>query len=539
MIEGKELDLESIDENILHLLSQRRCGFECEGLRVSTEAKIAQSLHPEALGSALTHSFFTKDYSEALIEIITPPSHKAEGLQAYLEKLHTFVYSQIGSELLWASSMPCRIDHEDEVPLAYFGTSNRGRMKNIYRRGLKLRYGPRMQIIAGNHYNFSFSTKFWKFFHQKSNSSVLLQDFISDGYMRMARNFLRINPLLVYIFGATPAVDKSFLKRPDKRLERFDKDTYYLPYGTSLRLSDLGYKNPAQAELRINYNSLKKYIHSLNAAINVPSRKYAKFGVLKDGIYQQISPNLLQVDNEYYGMVRPKRKAPSSVMPIHTLYQQGVDYLEIRSLDLDPFSTTRVSLDNLHFLELILISCFFEESPLFDNDQLDIVLENHDRVILWGRKKGLKLIQTDRDEINFKTWALDLLNKLYDLALLLDQAEEASVFVQALEQQINKVENPDLTPSGKILQMMRSNRQSFLDFHLELAHRHKEILGNRVLSNTFLAEMKKLGIKSIEEQRQLEADEEKSFEEFLEEYLSSNRTEILRTTEGNVHLERD
>lgn len=520
MFLNKKNGLESISEDGLYLLSQCRFGFERECLRVTTEGNIALSPHPKALGSALTHPFFTKDYSEALLEIITPPYHKVGELHAHLEKLHTFVYRQIGPELLWAGSMPCKMGCEDEIPLAYFGISNRGQMKRIYRHGLKLRYGSRMQVIAGNHFNFSLSTEFWKFFYKKNNASVPFQDFVSDQYMRIARNFLRINPLIIYLFGANPTVDKSFLEHRNHQLKRFDKDTYYLPYGTSLRLSDLGYKNPVQAELKIDYNSIEGYTRSLNTAIHTLSPKYQKFGVFKDGVYQQLSANLLQIDNEHYGMVRPKRKAPFSVMSTHVLNKKGVDYLEIRSLDVDPFSPTGVEPDQLHFLKLTLIACLLTPSPLFDSNQLEAILANHDRVVLSGRQKGLKLVQMNGNEVKFKTWAIDYLTQWYPLALLLDQKEGHSLFVQALEQQIHKVKNPDLTPSGKALQMMRSSQLSFIDFHLALAHQHKQVLGKKTLENTFMTQMKKLATASIEEQQQIEASDEKRFEVFLEEYFN-------------------
>ena len=394
-------------------------------------------------------------------------------------------------------------------------------MMNIYRHGLKLRYGPKMQVIAGNHCNLSFKIKFWKFFYKKCNSSIPLQHFISDHYMRIARNFLRINPLITYLFGATPAVDKSSLKHVGKELKKLDKDTYYLPYGTSLRLSSFGYRSSLRkVRLGINYNSLAGYTRSLDKVMKTPSPEYEKLGIFKDGIYQQLNTNLLQVDNEDYGLVRPKRKTPSSVMSIYPLEQRGASYLEIRSLDVDPFSPTGVGLDQLRFLELILIACLFEFSPIFDNNQLDIILANHERISLWGRQKGLKLIQLDGGKINFKTWALNFLNKIGDLALLLDQAEGTSVFVQVLEKQIEKVKNPDLTPSGKILQMMRSNHQSFLDFHLQLAHHHKESFGKKTLSNAFITRMNRLATESIEKQHRLEANHEKSFEEFLDNYFN-------------------
>ena len=143
------------------LLTQIGRGIERECLRVTAEGTLAQTPHPRALGSALTHPSITTDYSEALLEFITPVSRDIDETLDILARIHGFVYRQLGDELLWSSSMPCIVSGDAGIPVARYGQSNVGRMKTVYRYGLGHRYGRLMQAIAGVHYNFSMPEAYW------------------------------------------------------------------------------------------------------------------------------------------------------------------------------------------------------------------------------------------------------------------------------------------------------------------------------------------------------------------------------------------
>ena len=244
------------------LLGIRR-GLEKEGLRVDPQGRLSHQRHPQALGSALTHGAITTDYSEALMEFITPAYDSPEQVMQYMEQLHRFAYQHLQDEVVWAGSMPCYLAGEDDIPVAQYGESNIGRMKSIYREGLAYRYGKVMQTIAGIHYNFSFSDSFWATYQQMTGVEGSTREVRSEGYFRLIRNFRRHFWLLLYLFGASPAVSSSFLKRNSFGLDVWDDSTLVAPAGTTLRMSDIGYSNNAQSSLNICYNQLDSYVQSL------------------------------------------------------------------------------------------------------------------------------------------------------------------------------------------------------------------------------------------------------------------------------------
>ncbi|MCW8973894.1 MAG: glutamate--cysteine ligase, partial [Gammaproteobacteria bacterium] len=237
--------------NLAPLLKGSMVGLEKESLRVNSEGKIAQTPHPAVFGSALTHPYITTDYSEALLEFITPPFHQMNEALSFLRDLQQFVYNRLENEVLWATSMPCVVGGEEGIPIAAYGSSNAGLMKTVYRRGLGYRYGRVMQVIAGVHMNFSFSEAFWQALQQLEGDDGTLQDYISDRYFDLVRNLLRVGWLIPYLFGASPAVCKSFLQGKQSRLELYDEFTYYEPYATSLRMGDIGYQNNKENEVGI------------------------------------------------------------------------------------------------------------------------------------------------------------------------------------------------------------------------------------------------------------------------------------------------
>ncbi|HCR79020.1 MAG TPA: glutamate--cysteine ligase, partial [Alcanivorax sp.] len=259
-----------LDSEAAATLAHIRRGIEKESLRITDQGLLAHTPHPRELGSALTHPYITTDYSESLLEFITPPSTDLQQPIEFLENLHRYAYRHIDDELLWVNSMPCMIANDNDVPVAEYGSSNVGRMKHIYRIGLGHRYGRKMQTIAGIHYNFSFPDEFWRINRELEGSQAPLRDYISQRYFDLTRNFQRYSWLLVYLFGASPALCSSFLAgREHQLLERFDH-SLYRPNATSLRMSDLGYQNNAQSSLAISYNNLDDYVRTLTHAMKTP-----------------------------------------------------------------------------------------------------------------------------------------------------------------------------------------------------------------------------------------------------------------------------
>ena len=494
-------------------------GIERESLRVTPDDQLAMTPHPRALGSALTHPSLTTDYSEALIELITPAEHDAAITLDKLDELHRFVYPRLGGEILWNTSMPGLLpDTDDGIPIAQYGSSNIGKLKYVYRVGLALRYGRTMQTIAGIHYNYSLNEEVWRLLHADQQSTVSAVDFQSERYLALIRNFRRTNWLLMYLFGASPALDRRFLRGRQHTLETFDADTLYRPYATSLRMSDLGYSNTTgQAALHADYDTLHGYLDGLAKAVSQPYPPYEKIGTQRDGEWVQINTNVLQIENEFYSTIRPKRITYPGERPLHALAARGVQYVEVRCMDIDPFEPTGIALETARFLDAYLLVCALEESPLLPPDAYGEANQNFGRVTQEGRKPGLELTRSGQP-IAMREWADELLAKIEVAAKALDALRGEDAHVRSLAAQRAKLADPSLTPSARVLQTMRDKQQSFLAFGLEQSEAHAAYFRARPLDAATAQAFTDLATQSLEQQAKLEREEVGSFDAFVAAY---------------------
>ncbi len=502
-------------------LSESLIGLEKEGLRVAPDGAISQTSHPTALGSALTNPYITTDFSEALIEMITPPCESVEQAQAFLHDLQHFVYSRLGEEILWATSMPCVVHSSDSIPIAHYGSSNAGLMKTVYRRGLGYRYGRMMQVIAGMHFNYSFSDNFWSLYQQLEQDERDRQSFIAESYMDMIRNLMRYGWLIPYLFGASPAVCKSFLNGKPSMLSEFNEYTAYEPYATSLRMGDIGYTNnrESMAGIKANYNSLDQYIDSLRCAIETPFDEYEAIGVEVDGEYRQLNANILQIENEYYSTVRPKQTLINYEMPVNALKQRGVQYIEIRSLDVNVFDPLGMNDDQLYFLETFVLFCLLQESPLLVESEIDEIDMNLLQVAHSGRQQGVELSRQD-SMIGLREWATELIQAMQAVAEMLDGANHSRRYTASLKVQMESVNDQEKTPSARILQAMRDNNEGFFDFAQRMSVKHHEDFNNSKLSESVRQRFEKAAKQSIEVQARMEAEDNIDFGEFLQRYFA-------------------
>src|SRR3954465_2035803 len=494
-----------------------RKGVEKESLRVTPEGRIAQTPHPRALGSALTNEHITPDYSEALIELVTPTFRTSWELLQYLTDLHQFVYQHLGDELLWATSMPSVIDGDADIPIAQYGVSNVGRMKTVYRNGLGVRYGRIMQAISGVHYNYSFPEKMWDPWAELMQSRARGQDFISERYFHLLRNYRRHGWLVLYLFGVSPVVCNSFLRGRNVTLPRLSKDTSYEPYPPSLRMSDLGYRNRNQAGLSVSVNSLEEYVRDLTRAISTPHPPYEKLGVEVDGEWRQLNANILQIENEYYSFIRPKRVARSGEKPTSALRRAGVEYVEFRALDVSAYDPVGVNQNKLRFLEAFAALCLLKESsPIQAGDALDA---NHALVAHRGREPGLKLDRESRS-IELRSWALELIDSMRGICELLDAGDSLRPYTAALELQEAKVNDAALTPSARTLEELRSTGESFAQMALRMSTLHKNYFLDLYPPNEQrLAEFAGQAVESLEKQAAIERADSISFDEYLANYF--------------------
>jgi len=503
-------------------------GLEKESLRVTPEGSLAQSDHPLGLGSALTHPHITTDYSEALLEFITQPFTRIEPLLQQLDEVHRYTYAQLAAsgERLWPASMPCQLGADAEIPVARYGSSNTGQMKTVYRVGLGHRYGRAMQTIAGIHYNFSLPDDFWRRLQLQLGDHQSLQDFKTERYFALIRNFRRHFWLLVYLFGASPAVGAGFVAGRDHQLEAFPAapDTVYAPYATSLRMGDLGYQSDAQKALVVNYNNLSDYLKTLCGAITQSHPAYAAIGV-KDtaGKYLQLNTSLLQIENEFYSSIRPKRTSRRGETALQALRLRGVEYVEVRCVDLNPFEPLGISDEQIRVMDAFLLFCILSPSPATDAREFAQIQDNQKRVVNCGREPELELEAGD-SRLRLRDWANSLLDEMRSCAQLLDRAYGCDHFSSALARQREKIDQPALTPSAQLLAAMARDHQSFNSHIKQLAETQRQYFSARPLASEQERHYQALSRQSLLAQAELEeVQREQSFDEYLASYYAQYR----------------
>ncbi|WP_412972835.1 glutamate--cysteine ligase [Glaciecola sp. MF2-115] len=495
-------------------------GIEREALRVNPTGGLAYTKHPEALGSTLTHDSITTDFSESLMEFITPPEKQPRTTLAQLADIHKFVYENIGEERLWPMSMPCFVSKETAIPIARYGSSNVAKMKEVYRKGLHNRYGSMMQAIAGVHFNFSFSDEFWQAWcdlHEVENSI----DNRSTFHFDLIRNFRSLAWLIPYLYGASPALCSSFLAGKENKFpfQRLGKGTLYLPYATSLRMSDLGYTNSEQSSLNICYNDLNSYVRTVREAINTPSEQYAAFPSNDEDGWEQLNSNVLQIENELYSPIRPKQVAKSMEKPSDALESRGVSYIEVRALDVNPFSPLGIDENQFYFLDVFLLHCLLKESPNFTQVAYDESEQNLDLVVIEGRKPGL-MLSHDGESISLQQWSTELFKEFSEVAKTLDEANANTKYTAAVEREFEKVKDPNQTPSAKWLNTLLEHDIDNSTMGLELALEYKKYASG--LNYLHLTEemFHQQAKESIESRVKIEQADTKAFSEFIKDYFA-------------------
>jgi len=503
-----------LEKNPQALVGIKR-GLERETLRVNEDGTLATTRHPEVLGSAFTHQWITTDFAEALLEFITPVDGNIGHMLSFMRDVHRYTARQLGDERMWPLSMPCYIENGQDIELAQYGTSNMGRLKTLYREGLKNRYGALMQTISGVHYNFSLPMAFWQAKCGVTDAESG-KEAISAGYFRSIRNYYRFGWVIPYLFGASPAICSSFLQGKPTTLpfEKTECGMYYLPWATSLRLSDLGYTNKSQSNLGMTFNDLETYVAGLKRAIKTPSEEYAKMGLQKDGKYLQINSNILQIENELYAPIRPKRVTRSGETPSDALLRGGIEYIEVRSLDINPFSPIGVDEQQVRFLDLFMVWCALADAPEMSSDELLCTRTNWNRVILEGRKPGLTLgMGCESAQFPLAQVGNDLFRDLRRVAHTLDSIEGSDAYQKVCDELAACFDNPELTFSARILHMMKeqgiggTGKQLAAEYRTMLQQEPLEILSE----DDFINE----GKASWERQREAEAADSESFEALL------------------------
>ncbi|MFT7560222.1 MAG: glutamate--cysteine ligase [Flavobacteriales bacterium] len=523
--EIKDFPAELFQRENATLLNGILRGVERETLRVDNKARLSKKPHPSELGSAFAHPQITTDFSESLLEFITPPSHIVDDLFSHLDNIHRFVANNLDNELLWPASMPCVLGGEDGIPVAQYGSSNNAKMKTIYRKGLGRRYGRNMQTVAGIHYNFSLPNAFWAHFQQKENSLLSIEKYKNKRYFSMIRNFRRHFWLLILLFGASPTMCSSFVgSRSHTLKENKAKGTLYLPYATSLRMGDLGYQSTAQESLYVCYNDIQSYLWTLRNAIQQPYPAYESFGLHdSDGEQQQLNTGILQIENEFYSSIRPKRTAQPGETALTALNQRGIEYIEVRCLDVNPFSPLGIDRNQVHFLDTFLLYCALADSPDSDKDEFNKILSNQKKVVNQGRDPDLHLDHPALGSIPAQQWVQSLLQAMEPVAAALDSANATKAHSASLNNAFTISKDLTKSPSAKMLALLEDH-DSYIDIAMSMAKEHTQSLKQRPLDAETLTRMQHMVDESLAQQNELERSSDESFESFLKEYYAQYDT---------------
>ena len=501
--------LESLAALSTDRLKGIRRGLEKESLRAQPGGSLALTPHPAALGSALTHPHITTDFSESQVELITGVHAGVEACLDELTEVHQFTYRalrELGDEMLWVSSMPCGLPTDETIPIGRYGSSNVGRAKSVYRMGLGHRYGRRMQTISGIHYNWS------------------LPGVSSEDYFGLIRNFRRHAFLLLYLFGASPAVCSSFVAGRQHELQQLNERTMYMPHGTSLRMGRLGYQSDAQATLAVSYNSLEGYGASLQDALTRPYPAYKAVGVRgTGGDYNQLATSLLQIENEFYGTIRPKRVIHPGERPLHALRERGVEYVEVRLLDLDPFVPVGIAAQTMRFIDVFLLHCLLSGSPPDTPQEITELAHNQHRVAARGREPGLTLERAGQ-EVGLVEWGGDLVAQCRPIAAALDAAHGGTLYADALAAADAALADPSLLSSARVLQAMQNDyANGFVPFIAAQSARTRDTLLDLPFSAAQRERFEAMTVESVAAQKAIEAADTMPFDVYLQQYLSPER----------------
>ena len=467
-------------------------GIERESLRVDENGNISQKNHPQNLGSPLTNKDITTDFAEALLELVTPTFESPEELFAYLNLLHKFVYSEIGEEILWNFSMPCAFKNEKEIRIAEYGNSNSGMLKHIYRKGLRLRYGSIMQCVSGIHYNFSLTKDSWKILDKNSD-----QDYINEKYLGAIRNIKRNFWFILEQFGASPLMHKSYLYEREHSLKKYNSNDLFLPYATSLRMSNVGYQSNIQDSLKISYNNLDEFINALIKGIQTPVKKFKDIGMFDNaGIAQQISMGILQIENELYDIVRPKRSGPSGSRPSTLLKTEGIEYLELRGIDINPFIPEGIDINKIKLLDIYIIHSLVSESPYMSDEEIKEIKTNQKTMVSEGRLKNT-MLSKNGDLVSLTELRKIFLSELEQTAKALDEYFDG--YLDSFYSEMSKSE----LPSEKILSDMEAEGFEFQNYGLiqskKIADEFKSSDVSDFSTMTYMAKTSIENLKNLEE----------------------------------------
>ena len=402
-------------------------GIEKENIRVDNRGMIAQTPHPAAFGDKLGHPYITTDFSESQVEMITPPLPSIPQAMGFLETIHDIVSLELKDEYLWPQSIPPILPDEEEIPIAHY--ANGGRKEKEYREKIAAKYGRKMQVLSGIHFNISLDETLLRTLHQNSAPGISFEEFRENAYLKIIRQMLRLRGLYVLIFGSSPVVDPSF----ELKCRSFPVYLTTKTRGLSLRNSCFGYGNIEA--LYPDYSSAKGYLQS---------------------VAEMVEEGSISASKELYASVRPK----------FSIGKETISYFEARFLDINPLSKIGVTPEMLHFLHWMTIyGLLTEETDNFAAEYQSIASKNYENISLYGLDENVRLSTREGAEMNALDEARRVIFEMQNLysSLEIDQPD----YFEALEYSLDRVNHPEKRDVQKILTII--DKKGFIQFHIEKA----------------------------------------------------------------------
>ena len=431
------------DESLEDYFIKANFGLEKENVRVTERGNLALTPHPKAFGDRENNPYIKTDFSESQLEMVTPICNTLEEVYSFICNLNKVVSLEImkNGEFLWPQSNPPILPREEEIPIAKLSN----REDELYRENLSYKYGKKKQVISGIHYNFSFKEEFIKLLYKELKVKKDFIEFKDDIYLRMARNFQKYHWLLIYLTGASPVFHESYIDEIKEEGEKLGEDSYYIKDDTSLRNSSYGYKN--KKDYYVSYNSIEEYASDIK-------------NLVKDKEIQSIK--------EYYNPIRLKSLGSEDML--ESLLHKGIDYLEVRLLDLDPLSIQGVSKETLYLVHLFMIYTLLKENKEITYKDQEEFFKNHDMVALKGRNEEA-VIHENGIPVLLKDKGREILSEMDEIVEILFSNNEE--FKNVIKRALEKINNPHDTISEKLIKDIKE--EGYINFHMRLA---KEYLNN-------------------------------------------------------------
>lgn len=421
-------------------------GLEKENVRVDETGKLALTPHPSVFGDKLKNPYITTDFSESQVEMITPVCGSIQEVYNFLANLQNIVSLSLEDEYLWPQSNPPVLPGDEDIPIANFAGD--GLAQTVYREKLAKKYGKKKQLLSGIHFNFSFKDELIMILHEKFGLNKSCQEFKNDLYLKITRSFLKYRWLLIYLTGSSPVVHYTYGNRPPESIEKIDKidnESYCYRNLCSLRNSRCGYKN--NEDFAISYSSLDDYVMSIQTLIDQ--------GKI-EGASELYTPIRLKAGTEKGGLGQ--------------LESDGIQYLELRFLDLNPFAQNGVNIDDLYLVHLFMIFLLFLDDSELTTGQQEMADRNHDLATVAGMQREAKIYNEAGELVSLREEALKILIRMEELVRELDFDTEHLTGI--LKNAGDKVVRPEKTYAARLIEMAR--KYSFIGFHMKKAKEYLE-----------------------------------------------------------------